>query len=100
MNCTTCYSDTKVIDSRIEEQGVRRRRECLACGARFTTMEVTMDQLHQARTKPAPAAKPKPKPAPKPAPTKKARADARRRIEDRREFRDVWTPDNDYLPDY
>jgi transcriptional repressor NrdR len=33
--------DTKVVDSRLAEQGaaVRRRRECLTCAARFTTFE-------------------------------------------------------------
>src|SRR5690606_40584553 len=33
--------DTKVIDSRLVAEGdqVRRRRECLACGERFTTFE-------------------------------------------------------------
>lgn len=34
-------NDTKVIDSRLVAEGgqVRRRRECLACGERFTTFE-------------------------------------------------------------
>ena len=33
--------DSKVIDSRISEDGssIRRRRECLSCGRRFTTYE-------------------------------------------------------------
>ena len=33
--------DDKVVDSRIAEEGaaIRRRRECLACGRRFTTYE-------------------------------------------------------------
>ena len=33
--------DDKVVDSRLAEDGVaiRRRRECLACGRRFTTYE-------------------------------------------------------------
>jgi transcriptional repressor NrdR len=35
MNCPVCNSDTKVIDSR----GVRRRRECLKCAQRFSTIE-------------------------------------------------------------
>jgi transcriptional repressor NrdR len=40
MNCPYCqYKDSKVIDSRGVNEGVRRRRECLRCGARFTTYE-------------------------------------------------------------
>ena len=42
MKCIYCGSlDSKVIDSRISEDGasIRRRRECLSCGRRFTTYE-------------------------------------------------------------
>ena len=42
MRCPTCEErDTRVIDSRdLDEAGtIRRRRECVACGARFTTYE-------------------------------------------------------------
>ncbi|MBQ1783799.1 MAG: transcriptional regulator NrdR [Gammaproteobacteria bacterium] len=42
MHCPFCGKpDTKVIDSRLvaEGQQVRRRRECTACGERFTTFE-------------------------------------------------------------
>ncbi|NIU63650.1 MAG: transcriptional regulator NrdR [Pseudomonas stutzeri] len=42
MHCPFCGADdTKVIDSRLVAEGdqVRRRRECLACGERFTTFE-------------------------------------------------------------
>jgi transcriptional repressor NrdR len=40
MNCPFCGSaDSKVIDSRDSEGGVRRRRECLKCSGRFTTYE-------------------------------------------------------------
>ena len=40
MRCPYCGSaDTKVTDSRDAEAGIRRRRECLGCGQRFTTME-------------------------------------------------------------
>lgn len=42
MYCPFCRAqDTKVIDSRLASDGtqVRRRRECLACGERFTTFE-------------------------------------------------------------
>lgn len=42
MLCPFCQSpETKVIDSRLASEGaqVRRRRECLACGERYTTYE-------------------------------------------------------------
>ena len=42
MKCCFCgYEDTKVIDSRPSEDGtsIRRRRECISCGRRFTTYE-------------------------------------------------------------
>ncbi len=42
MLCPFCRTDDdKVVDSRSAEQGaaIRRRRECLACGQRFTTYE-------------------------------------------------------------
>jgi len=42
MHCPFCsYSETKVNDSRLVAEGhqVRRRRECLACGERFTSFE-------------------------------------------------------------
>ena len=40
MNCPYCnYSDSKVIDSRDVDEGIRRRRQCLGCNARFTTYE-------------------------------------------------------------
>jgi transcriptional repressor NrdR len=43
MRCPYCsYSESKVIDSRPAEEGttIRRRRECLSCGKRFTTYEI------------------------------------------------------------
>jgi transcriptional repressor NrdR len=42
MRCTKCgCQEDKVIDSRISREGatIRRRRECLVCGHRFTTYE-------------------------------------------------------------
>ena len=40
MNCPYCgHSEDKVIDSREVDEGIRRRRQCLGCGARFTTYE-------------------------------------------------------------
>jgi len=42
MRCPFCQSDdTKVLDTRLLEDGsqVRRRRECIACGERHSTRE-------------------------------------------------------------
>ena len=42
MHCPYCqHTDTRVIDSRVSEDGatIRRRRECEACGERFSTLE-------------------------------------------------------------
>ena len=42
MKCPVCYHpDTKVLDSRVAGEGlsIRRRRECLKCGCRFSTYE-------------------------------------------------------------
>lgn len=42
MRCPFCkHEDTKVVDSRIADEGqaIRRRRACTECGRRFTTVE-------------------------------------------------------------
>ncbi|MBO5889060.1 MAG: transcriptional repressor NrdR [Clostridia bacterium] len=42
MKCLSCgHDESKVIDSRMIDDGnsIRRRRECLQCGKRFTTFE-------------------------------------------------------------
>lgn len=40
MNCPNCgRQESRVIDSRSVDEGVRRRRRCLACDTRFTTYE-------------------------------------------------------------
>lgn len=41
MKCIFCgNSDSKVVDSRyLKDSSIRRRRECLVCGKRFTTYE-------------------------------------------------------------
>ena len=44
MRCPFCGSaETKVIDSRFNEDSfsVKRRRECMSCGARFNTLETS-----------------------------------------------------------
>ncbi|HET9730181.1 MAG TPA: transcriptional regulator NrdR [Acidimicrobiia bacterium] len=46
MQCPYCRAnDDKVVDSRLAEEGaaIRRRRECLVCGRRYTTYERVED---------------------------------------------------------
>ena len=51
MRCPRCGTqDSKVVDSRPDKAGdsIRRRRECLECGVRFTTyerLEITLPLL-------------------------------------------------------
>ena len=48
MHCPFCqHDDTRVIDSRVSEDGssIRRRRECPACGERFNTFETAEIRL-------------------------------------------------------
>lgn len=48
MKCPFCsFEDTKVIDSRLGKEGnnIRRRRECVECGRRFTTYERVEETL-------------------------------------------------------
>ena len=43
MKCPYCaFEESKVIDSRPTDEGerIRRRRECISCGKRFTTYEI------------------------------------------------------------
>ena len=40
MKCPHCASvDSRVVDSRLSAEGIRRRRECLTCSQRYTTYE-------------------------------------------------------------
>lgn len=40
VRCPFCnFRDSKVTDSRANDDGIRRRRQCIACGERFTTVE-------------------------------------------------------------
>ncbi|WP_343384979.1 transcriptional regulator NrdR [Candidatus Amarobacter glycogenicus] len=40
VRCPYChFRDSKVTDSRANDDGIRRRRQCIACGERFSTVE-------------------------------------------------------------
>lgn len=43
MNCPMCNEKTKIIDSRPEDDFVRRRRVCEGCYYRFFTVEIDED---------------------------------------------------------
>lgn len=45
MDCPGCkYSDTRVLESRPDSNdGIRRRRQCIKCGLRFSTEEHVKD---------------------------------------------------------
>jgi transcriptional regulator NrdR family protein len=102
MKCPECSENTQVLETR----QTRRRRQCLSCGHRFSTVEILSDISPYAET---PRAK---KAAPEGAVKKprdkminvKARVEARRKIEERRDTqrwqKDDWfSSDNDYLPE-
>lgn len=43
--CPACSSGrTKVTNSRVKEGAIRRRRECLDCTSRFSTLEVPISE--------------------------------------------------------
>lgn len=46
MNCPKCGSmQDSVVDSRPQEDGsIKRRRKCMACGDRFYTIEIQMEE--------------------------------------------------------
>ncbi|HUF13134.1 MAG TPA: transcriptional regulator NrdR [Longimicrobiales bacterium] len=50
MRCPYCHqTEDRVVDTRTSQEGraVRRRRECLSCGQRFTTHEVVVERQMQ-----------------------------------------------------
>lgn len=53
MNCSKCNSNkNKVLESRKADDSIRRRRECLKCGFRFTTQESVVLQKKEAERRP------------------------------------------------
>lgn len=51
MTCPVCGAKTKILDSRKRIDYVRRRRECVECGYRFTTEETEVRTSHKNRQK-------------------------------------------------
>lgn len=53
MNCSKCnHKKSKVLESRKADDSIRRRRECLKCGFRFTTQESIVLQKNEAERSP------------------------------------------------
>lgn len=48
MECPYCSNEkSKVTDKRVSPDGIRRRRECLKCGKRFTTYEkISQEEIY------------------------------------------------------
>ncbi len=48
MECPYCFNkESKVTDKRESPEGIRRRRECLKCGKRFTTYEkISLEDIY------------------------------------------------------
>ena len=49
MRCPVCGGYTKVVDSRFCNGDIKRRRECLECARRFTTMEIRVSKSEAVR---------------------------------------------------
>lgn len=99
MQCVKCKHDTHVLQTR----GVRRRRECLSCGHRFTTIEQLLIGSLNADAEPK-ERKPKVEKAPRISKAKEAlvaRKKARDAIERRRwEKESEWDSEyENFLPD-
>lgn len=50
-NCSTCGApEVRVMETRPNNQAIRRRKQCLACGCRETTYEISQAQYLQLKT--------------------------------------------------
>lgn len=79
MRCS-CGGDTRVVDSRVQDLGLRRRRLCLECGKRFSTLETVLPEVQK---EPKPVAKKAPYVAKEVAEKlKQKKLQARRGVED------------------
>ena len=43
MTCPKCNEKTRTIETNTEDDSIMRRRECVACLYRFSTIEIDMD---------------------------------------------------------
>ena len=54
MTCPVCNGPTGVVDSRPNDESVRRRRRCFDCGHEFRTIELDEDLLAKEKPKERP----------------------------------------------
>jgi transcriptional repressor NrdR len=47
MKCEKCQAETQVYDSRPKDDTIKRRRKCVKCKHRFTTVEMYLTQVNQ-----------------------------------------------------
>ena len=47
MKCEKCQAETQVYDSRPKDNTIKRRRRCVKCKHRFTTVEMYLTQVNQ-----------------------------------------------------
>lgn len=53
MRCPACHQHaSKVVDSRRQSQHITRRRECLKCQHRWTTLEIAQTQIRPVPPRP------------------------------------------------
>ena len=77
MKCK-CGGKTYVIESRTSDAGIRRRRLCLLCANRFTTIETELVQPKR-----------EPKKEAKPVKQKPAKLEAKHKVKTRRDIEDI-----------
>ena len=103
MKCPGCGAiEWQTLETRLEEEhdGYKRRKKCLACGPRVTTLDKIYEFPNARRTR-----EPKPKIAkpkkPKAKEMIKKRVTAMMELERKRDSRsfDYWSPDNDFIPE-
>ena len=41
--CAKCHGESRVVDSRVSNANTRRRRECLTCKHRWSTLELSFE---------------------------------------------------------
>lgn len=58
MKCEKCQAETQVFDSRPKDNTIKRRRRCVKCKHRFTTVEMYLTQVNQVAPKPEPVPPP------------------------------------------
>ena len=74
MKCEKCQAETQVYDSRPKDNTIKRRRRCVKCKHRFTTVEMYLTQVNQI----VDAVVPKPEPAPPPVKKRKVKPRVKR----------------------